>query len=62
MLGSRVRRVPAAALRGLTAGGEALLLALLVQALECRFGHDSLAADFKCLREAGLLQAFRRRW
>ena len=31
---------------------QALLLALLVQPQESRFGHDHLAAHLECLREA----------
>ena len=41
-------------------GGQSLLLALLVQALECSFGHDYLAADFESLREADLPKCFGR--
>ena len=57
MLGSSVRRVPAAALRGLTAGGRPSLLALFVEALEGCLGHDDFAAHFKCLRQTLLFQA-----
>ncbi len=47
---------------GIDGRGQALALALFVEALEGGFGHDDFAADFECLRYSRLSSGDRRRW
>ena len=61
MLGSRVRNVPAAELRGFDEDGEAVALAFFVDAQKGCFRHYDFAANFNCLRQAEPSSACRRR-